>query len=263
MPLLLARRGSNLHKLVKARPEILKMVLTPYVAANWNAQTRLARVIDHCKTVAEIGGIIDFPSDNLINLVQLTPIDLRYRLTLDQARWLLADGQLTLSLWDGIDRIFHIGFCLSTQDGKRVAYIGGIQGRAGIDLWKNEIDILNCYRRFTKAASGMRPRDFLVEVFKMLCRALDVSEIRAVSECNHPRRDLASAFKLSYDEIWRERGGSYNGNGFFLLPITMSRRAEEDIPAKKSAMYRKRYAMLESVEGELTVALRSRLPVNR
>jgi uncharacterized protein VirK/YbjX len=255
-PLLLAPRGSTLHRFVKARPEVFAMVLTPYVAANWNVQTRLVRIVDHCKTVAEIGGVVSFSPEIIVDLVRLKVIDSRYRLTLDQARWLLPEGQLVMSLWDGVDRIFHLAFCLSTQNGKIIAYIGAVQGRAEIVSSGSETNILGRYRIFTKAASGMRPRDFLVEVFKMFCRAIGVSEIRAVSDHNYPGRQLISAFKLSYDAVWRERGGNYDGDGFFLLPVTASRRNDEDIPAKKRAMYRKRYSVLDAIEKDLTVALK-------
>ena len=96
----------------------------------------------------------------------------------------------------------------------------------------SEPNILDRYRIFTKA-TGMRPRDFLIEVFKMFCRALDVSEIRAVSNLNHPQRQKVSDIKLSYDQVWRERGGVYDGNGFLfyrsaamLISIYLQREGE-------------------------------------
>jgi uncharacterized protein VirK/YbjX len=100
----------------------------------------------------------------------------------------------------------------------------------------------------------MRPRDFLIEVFKMFCRALDVSEIHAVSNLNHPQRQKVSDIKLSYDQVWRERGGVYDGNGFFILPV--SRGADKDIPAKRRRTYRQRYAILKFVEAELNAVLK-------
>lgn len=253
LPLLLSRPGSKLYNYLRARPEILEMVYGPYIAANWDARTKITRVVDHCETVAAIGGIIDFPPETVVDLIHLTSIGAEYRITLDQARWLLREGQLILSLWDGIDRIFHLGFSLSTQDGKRVAYIGGIQGR---QQFPHEVDILNRYHLFTKAAFGSRPRDFLVEVFKIFCKSLNVTEICAVSDLNHPIRKIVPGVELSYNEIWRERGGIDNGDGFFILPINLTRRSEESIPAKKRAMYRKRYSMLADIEKELAARLR-------
>ena len=250
--LLRCRVESNLRRLLRARPEILEMVYRPYLAVNWDAPTRFARIVDHCETVAKIGGIMDFPPDTLVNLIQLDPIAPRYRLSLDQARWLLPEGQLVISLWDGIDRIFSLQFCLSSQDGQRTAYIGALQGRP---QKQGEPDIMDRYRNFTKAAGGMRPRDFLIEIFKTLCRVLDVVEIRAVSNLNQPRRQTCSDVKLSYDEVWHERGGIYDGNGFFILPVAANHRTIEKIPSKKRTMYAKRYAMLDGVEAELAAAL--------
>jgi uncharacterized protein VirK/YbjX len=53
MPLLLARRGSNLHRLVKACPEILGIVVKPYVAANLEARTRITRLVDRGRSVTD------------------------------------------------------------------------------------------------------------------------------------------------------------------------------------------------------------------
>ena len=38
-PILLARPGSRLNNLLRARPEILEVVHGPYLAANWDART--------------------------------------------------------------------------------------------------------------------------------------------------------------------------------------------------------------------------------
>lgn len=255
MPLLLAPRGGNLRRLVTTYPEILGIVLTKYVSTNWDTSTRVAQLVNHHRTVAEIGGAIDFAPRNEVELIRIAPINLRYRITLDQPRWLLREGPLIMSLWDGVDRIFHLGFCLSTENGERVAYIGSLQGRKEVDIHNYTIDILKRYRIFSKAACGMRPRDFVVEVFKMLCKALDIKEIRAVSDFNHTQRQTIPDVKLSYDEVWIERGGKRGDNGFFILPVTANRRVISDLTAKKRAMYVKRYSMLTAVERTLEAAL--------
>lgn len=73
-PLLRPKPGSNLQRLLKARPEIFEMVYGPYIAASWNAPTRIARVIDHCETVSRIGGIVDFVPGQRVNLISLAAI---------------------------------------------------------------------------------------------------------------------------------------------------------------------------------------------
>ena len=256
LPLLLALREDNVRRLVLARPEIFWILLTSQVAANWDCRTRVARLVDHCKTVADIGGIVDFPPDAIVEIMSLPAIDARYRITLDQARWVLREGPLVFSLWDGVDRIFHIAFCLANENGGRVAYIGAVQGRREIDMYNYRVDIHNSYRLFTKAAAGMRPRDFLIEAFKIFCKALGVSEIRAVSKSNHSHRE--ADFTLPYDEIWAERGGDIARDGFFILSVDHYRRATVKIPAKKRSMYGKRYAMMDMVAAQLTAVVHSR-----
>jgi uncharacterized protein VirK/YbjX len=255
-PLLFARSGSQIATFVRVRPEIWKVLLKPYIAANWNLQTRITRIVDHCETVQEIGGISDSRHDLVVDAIRLNAIDPRYRITFDQPPWLLSEGQLNISLWDDIDRIFSLAFCLSSREGQRIAYIGGIQGR-------REPDVLDRYREFTKAAAGMRPRDFLVEVFKMFCRSIDVVEIRAVSDSNHSSmRSLrvanpqGVAKELSYDEIWRERGGLSNDEGFFVLSPNLMRRPADQIPVKRKSLYRRRYAMLDRIELDFNAVTR-------
>jgi uncharacterized protein VirK/YbjX len=252
-PLLLSMPGSRQNDLLRARPEVLEMVHGRYLAANWGAKEKISTVLSHLETVAEIGGVVDFPPDVVVDLIPLDSVGPEYRITLDQPRWLLREGQLALSLWEGIDRIFSLSFSLSTVNGKRVAYIGGIQGRVQA---ADEPDILERYRIFTKAAFGSRPRDFLVETFRLLCQALGVSEILTVSDANQPLREHQTHLVLSYDDVWKERGGVDNGGGFYILPVASSRRSDEEIPAKKRNVYRKRYALYSEVEERIAGRLR-------
>ena len=70
---------------------------SPYIASNWSANTRFARIVDHCKTVAEIGGIVEFAPSQIVELMQLTVIGPKYRLCLEQPRWVPNEAQLSLS----------------------------------------------------------------------------------------------------------------------------------------------------------------------
>jgi uncharacterized protein len=254
-PLLLPARGSSLRRMMVKRPSIVIHALTCYLASSWDTRTRIARIVDHYKIIDEIAGLVDCGPGDAVDLIKLTPIDTRYRLTLDQAGWLMREGSLIFSLWDGVDRIFHLGFCLANENGQRIAYVGSLQGRNKFDSHGGPPDLLECYRLFTKAAAGMRPRDFLVETFKMFCEAIGVNEIRAVCNANHPQRRIDIDIKLSYDTVWNERGGRCLNNEFFILSTTRHQRRMDQIPAKKRAMYAQRYAMLDAIEKEIRAAL--------
>jgi uncharacterized protein VirK/YbjX len=96
----------------------------------------------------------------------------------------------------------------------------------------------------------MRPRDFLVELFRHLCLSIGVEEIKCIANsscCAAQREGDDDKFKLNYADIWRERGGVYCDDGFFRLSPGMVKRHAEGIPAKKRSVYRQRYELLDSI----------------
>jgi uncharacterized protein VirK/YbjX len=247
--LILSRSGpeSNLRRFVRARPEIFLMAKGTYIAENWDARTRLTRIVDHCKTIEAIGGVVDFPPEKIVDLMQLPFLGPRYHVTLDQRRSLWPEGQMVINLMEGDDVLFCLSFCLSSDEGKLVSYIGCLLGRP---------DSLERYRALTKAAA-MRPRDLIIKIFKSFCAALNVVEIRAVSDHNHPQHLKMPEIELSYDKVWIERGGVYDGDGFFILPIVSSRRSEQEIPVKRRALYRKRHAIYDALEAGMFAAVQA------
>lgn len=244
-PLLFARRSSPLGRYVQHRPEIVEIVYGRFISANWDAATKIRTALDHVETVTLIGSAIDVPEGVVFDLIDLGSIGPGYRIGLDQPRWLFREGQLALSLWEGVDRIFSVSFSLRTDGSERIGFIGGIQGRRQVN---GEEDVLERYRRFTKLAHGSRPRDFIIEVFRIFCRAVGVERILAVSHANHPLKDQNEGFSLVYDDIWMERGGTDNGDGFFTLALTAPTKPADEVPAKKRSQYRKRMAMFNEIE---------------
>lgn len=248
LPLIFAPRGSALARYVRARPEVVGVVYGRFISANWDAATKLRTALNHVETVAAIRGGIEADADLVTDLIEL-PIGESYRISLDQPRWLFQEGQLALSLWERSDRIFSVSFSLRTDTNGRTAFVGGIQGRRQVD---GEEDVLERYKRFTKCAHGVRPRDFILEVFKIFCKRIGVGRILAVAQDNHPLSGKSDGFMLAYDEIWQERGGQYDEDGFYSLPVGFSIRAEDEIPAKKRSQYRKRGAMFADIEERLS-----------
>lgn len=259
LPWIIAPRASGLARYFLRRPEIIEIVYGRFISANWDAATKVRTAQSHVETVAAIGGAVDFDPAAFVDLITL-PFSSDYRISLDQPRWLLREGQLALSVWEREDRIFSVSFSLRTDNGMRTAFVGGIQGRRQVE---GEEDVLERYRRFTKNAHGARPRDFILEVFKIFCKVIGVGRILAVSQDNHPLTGENEGFSLPYDEIWQERGGRYDGDGFYTLPVGTSMKSEEEIPAKKRSLYRKRSAMFGEIEQRLSDCLLTSQPVLR
>jgi uncharacterized protein len=238
LPLLVS--AGPVRRLIRRRPELVLSIATkPFISSRWDARTRIAVLIDHCRTVTCIGGLLDFPDDGCVEILRLNRIEGSYRLTLEQSRWLQMEGLMTFGLYEGADRFFHLSFCLSSKNGELIAYVGGIQGVPnGLDQ----------HRRLTKRTYGIRPRDFLVETFRLFCRSLGVQKILAVSDSEHANAfSTKGSLPPSYDRLWVERGGQLAEDGFFILSPNPKRRARDDVPRRKQSLYRRRYELLEQI----------------
>lgn len=127
--------------------------------------------------------------------------------------------------------------------------MGAIQGR-------NLEGVTDTYRDLTGLLHGMRPRDFLVEVFCLLCRVAGIARICAVADEYRAQRSpyfgrQPRELPQNYDEVWRDRGGTPTSPEFYSLPVGGNRRELAEIPSKKRSMYRKRYDLLDRIEASL------------
>lgn len=242
-----ADRHSRLGQFRRHRPELFGMVITPFVAAPWCASERFRAVINHCDQVDALGWPLDVGDHEYRRIADLSEISPDLHLELAAPSWLAREGLLSLSLVEGKTLIFSLSFTLGRNDKGLVAYVGGLQGGA-------DGDALATNRRLTKLAHGIRPRDLLIEAFRILCRAYDVTHILAVADDIRVHQSAylkareADPVVMSYDAVWLDRGGERYADGFFLLPVVMKRRDHEDIRANKRSEYRRRYAMLDALE---------------
>ena len=244
-------------RLVERRPETVGAVIGPYQCIGWDVRTRLARIRDHYSAIETIGGPINFPLDGRLLLLDLKEIRESLQVILDQPKWFMREGQLAINLFLRDTRLYSLAFSLSYQRGGLTAFVGAIQGR--------DIDgILEEYRLLTKAAHGTRPRDLLIEVFRMLCGMLGVSDIFAVSDAyrNHRSRYFGKApkkFSVNYDEVWEDRGGVRVHPMFYRLDVDGQQRDIGTIPAKKRSMYRRRYDLLSLLKQQMHLNYTGRL----
>jgi uncharacterized protein len=250
-PFLHAAEGSPLDRLIKQRPETVGVIVWPYQCRTWDAKTRLSRIEAHYKVIEALSPKIDFPINGALKLMDLSDTYANLNVVLDQPTWFMREGQLVLNLFLGDMRIFSLAFSFACESGHIVAYIGAMQG-------KKVEDALDTYHDITKAMYGMRPRDLLFELFRALCRAIGVSKIFAVPDANRHHRSsyfgeksTAAKYTLKYDEIWLERGGVLNGSDFYEFSVAPHQKNLDEVPSKKRAMYRRRYAFLAETEAKM------------
>jgi uncharacterized protein VirK/YbjX len=245
-PLVQARPGSSMHRYLQERPDTLGFLIWPYQCASWGPAERLRRVAEHFEILDEIGQPFPFPVEDKLLVWNLHEYSSGARIILDQPKWLYREGMLALNLFCEDHRAYSLAFSLYREgDGSVGAFIGGLQGR-------NTDGALERYKELTKSFHGMRPRDLLLDCFRILAPALTAQRILAVAD-NH--RYLRHPYfggggdenHADYDEVWVERGGARVDASHFELPLALSFRNLDDVPSKKRAQYRRRNEMLESL----------------
>lgn len=254
-----APASSDLSRLLRERPEMLGVLIWPYQTASWPASERLRRIADHCAVVDALGPPFLFSVDEKLVLLDLGEIYPGLRVVLDQPKWFMREGQFTLNLFIGSFRAYSLAFSFHrSADGGREVFIGGLQGR-------NREDALDLYRGLTKALHGQRPRDFTLELLRMLCRVTKAERIYAVSNAHrhqlHPFLNKKDPFTLDYDEIWRDRGGRAVNPAFFELDRDPPARDLVDVKPNKRSMYRRRAQFLAEAESEMRRRLPSLAPI--
>ncbi len=251
--------GTALERIMAERPQLLGALVWPYQCANWGVHDRLSRIIGHYLALDDLGASFRFSVDERLILAKLDDLQEGMMLVIDQPEWFLREGGLTMSLFLGSFRAFSVAFSLFRMpDGRLSATIGGVQGR-------NREDMLDTYRDLTKELHGLRPRDFLIEACRILCRQLNVEILHAVSESARHQRHPYFRNKLSnsqnYDTIWQDRGGISVSPDFFELPVLPARRDLATLKPGKRPMYRRRFEFLDALEAEIAANLPAMRPV--
>ena len=164
------------------------------------------------------------------------------------------EGELSLVLRAANDQIAAMcSFAFERiSTGDYVMRIGRIQGIKDHDL----------LRRLEKLMYGLRPKSLMFFLAQELARALGVTKLFGVSNANQvyinkvliPIPGLRK-LAFNYDAFWLEVGGVSNPDGWFCLPLTMEKRNMLDIKSAKRSMYRKRYAMLDDISRQVSLAV--------
>ncbi|XSC45483.1 DUF535 family protein [Bradyrhizobium sp. RDT10] len=251
--------NASLVRLFNERPETIGVLIWPYQCASWDTHMRLGRLRAHCDCVEKLAAPFNLGPNERMVLADLSFVRAGLRVVIDQPIWFLREGNLVINFFVDRVRMYSLAFSLYEKEGALTATIGSIQGR-------DREDAAGEYRNLTKQAHGMRPRDFLFEVFCMVCSYVAIEHVYAVT--NEDRHHVHPYFgsriqktSADYNEIWEERGGVRLNNSFYLLNVTERRRNLEEVPQKKRGMYRKRYEMLDLVRKALMEGL-EQLKVN-
>ena len=234
-------RGTRQH------PLSMGVAVWPYIHAQWNFKTRVETIQEHYRQVDLNAPQLAIAFDGNLLVAALDDIRPGLKLVIDRASWFIREGELVLNIFLHDQRLFSIAFAVGLDDGRKVIRIGGIQG-------VHDDNIVDLYRDLTKELFGLRPRDFLLDALKLLCKAFSIEMLLAIADCNRQHRnsyfgqDKAEKLGGNYDEVWSEHDGILNTSGFFEISTDLGFRLAADIPARKRGLYRRRYEFLTQLE---------------
>lgn len=246
----------NLFKCeVKSSPVILKSALQPYMNKNFSFSEKLHTIEYHYRNIESLNCKILFFSDKeYCELASIKIGENELRIILDKPLWMRYEGEMAISIFCGVERIFSGAFSFLKDQAKISLFVGALQGK-GADRDSKEL-----ISKLTTEWHGVRPRDMIVYVMCMLAKAIGAEQLVCVSDELHPSLIRDNPKSLSYDQIWIENNGIQNAMGYFILSTQMRMKAFSEITPKKRAMYRRRYEFLADLETRVKNGIWSDLP---
>ena len=164
------------------------------------------------------------------------------------------EGVLSLELNVESIHIYQIMFWAGyNKFGETAIWIGAMQG----PNMENARDVV---KKMTKACHGYRTKNLILYMLQAMVRTMGIKKIYAVSNYgyyanNHVRVDRK--LKTNFGDFWVEAGGKETEDErFYELPLVEPRKTMEEVPTRKRAVYRRRFAFLDEVDVEIEQAVK-------
>jgi len=242
--------------------DIIGVTEWPYLNNTWDVEQRLERIATHYELLASTSDtLLGLDKRTAVRVVDLSRFSPGCEILIDRSLWFKREGELVLNLFRETLRVASLVFVLGRESGVPAIFIGAIQG---INRGVSSEESLEVFRNLTKEFEGLRPKSLLVDILRMIASELGIKMLLAVAdESRHHRHkyfgpEEQAKLATNYNEMWTEHGGFPSTiGGFYELPVKAARRELADIPAKKRAMYRRRYTMLAEIEAEVAGTVRA------
>jgi uncharacterized protein VirK/YbjX len=146
-------------------------------------------------------------------------------------------------------RLFSM--CFSVLPGPMI-FIGSVQGGRS----HGGVNLADLIRSATKDFEGMRPHFLLFDVVRTLAASWKIESLTGVANRNQlkarSRSQNAKAVRFSYDAFFQELGAGRLRDGNWDVPLTLQAREITDAPARKRAMYRRRFALMAGLREQVS-----------
>lgn len=224
-----------------------EILFRPYLNRHWRMDDRMRAISGHYRRLTGSASVLDIGDNQCRELAALNLEEQTLRVALFRPHWMPMEGEMGLNVYVGDERIYTVMFLIGDDPSCGIAmYVGCLVG------WRNE-SAKEDFKALTKELYGVRPRDFVLHMAKLVAAELGCGRLLCVSDDAHRGSHwLSEATKqVSFDAIWNDHGGELQEDGFFAIPARIAVKEYEDIPAKKRAQYKRRYAMFDGIRDQI------------
>ncbi len=159
------------------------------------------------------------------------------------------EGLLSIEMNLGKEHLYQMMFWLAPNKAGEVSlWIGAMQG-------PNMEGAKGIVKEMTKRSHRYRTKNLILYMTMAVARAFGAEHIYAVSNegyyaNNHVRRNRK--LKTDFGEFWEEAGGFLTEDArFYEVPLEEARKTMEEVPTRKRAVYRKRFAFQDDVDAQI------------
>jgi len=242
-----AQQIKFLHTELKDCHRVLGCYVRPYVHHKWSVHQRESVLLAHYRHLDTMPVPLWCRTQEWRDMFVLSSDYSNVRVVLHKPSWMRSEGEIGISLM--VDRLRIVSVMLffsHDEQGKTWLNIGAIQGNAKEET-KEMVSLL------TKQMHGLRPRDMIINLVKIIAANSGCIGVRAISDHAHRSQHTATTAEKEsqYNAIWEDQQGIAKDDGFYYLSLDINKKDMEDIPSKKRSMYRKRYELLDHLESEM------------
>ena len=237
-------------------PFPLEQATRAFFYAGSTVRTRIALIEEHYSFLEDrlkSAAFVDLALDCAHEIWHSSETDMTWNAYLKFEPGQRKEGLLSVMMdVDGV-HLYQIIFWIAQRDSMPTLVIGAMQG-------PNTEDAQDFVREMTKRSHRFRTKNLILYMVQAVARALGIQRILAVSNAgyyanNHVRRDRK--LKTDFGAFWEEVGGWLTVDPrFYELPLTLPRKTMEEVPTRKRAVYRRRFAFLDEVDAEIGERMR-------
>ena len=244
------------RQLYARNPYPLEQATRSFFYAGSNLHARITLIKDHYAFLEEWLNPDDFVAlgyEQRREIWRAPETDMTWHAYLKFESGQRKEGLLSVMMDVDGEHLYQIIFWIEQRDGQPTLVIGAMQG-------PNTENAQDFVREMTKRAHRFRTKNLILYMTQAVARALGIKQMLAVSNTgyyanNHVRLDRK--LKTDFGAFWEEIGGwETDDHRFYELPLVYPRKTMEEVPTRKRAVYRRRFAFLDTADEEVAARMK-------